>query len=448
MVFMRRRQKKRELVPYMNGVEITDLTHDGRGVAHIEGKATFIEGALPAEKVTFAYQKKRSDFDEGTVLTIEKPSQYRVEPQCKHFGICGGCRLQHLAAEAQIDFKQQQLMSQLRKQARIEPVQWLAPLQSDAWHYRYKARLGVKFVKAKDRVLVGFREQQTAFIVDMQSCPILHKKVSDLLPALSTLIGQLSVSQQLPQIEVAADDERVAFSFRILTSLTMDDEHLLKVFADEHNVLLYLQPGNEATTYPLLPEQGNHGALCYRVNEVALRFMPYHFTQVNPAINRQMLAQATELLALSGDETVLDLFCGLGNFTLTLANQVKRIVGIEGNQSLVDWAIQNAADNKIHHAEFYSADLTKDLLGSDWMQSRYDIVIIDPPRSGALEMMPYLQQLNPMKILYVSCHPATLARDIAILVANGQYRLEKVGVMDMFPHTAHVESMALLMRNT
>lgn len=426
-------------------VTIHDLAHDGRGVAKVAEKVVFVDGALPQEEVIATYTKVKKEYDEAQATEVLVASKDRVEPFCDVYGICGGCRLQHLDADRQIDFKAEQLRSNLSRQAGLTEYQQLPNLRGESQHYRYKARLGVKHVPAKERVLVGFRERLTPYIVDMHRCPILEEKIDALIDPLSTMIGQLSIASKLPQIEVAVGDEAHALSFRVLEAPTEEDLAIFKAFEAEHDLIIYLQPGNESTTTALTEKGASDQALYYRLlDNLTLYFKPYHFTQVNPAMNNKMVKQALSLLDLQGDEQVLDLFCGLGNFTLALATQAQNVIGVEGDKSLTDWAGRNAEFNQISNVEFHCADLTQDQKDAPWMNRHYDAILIDPPRSGALEMMPYLGTLLPKKILYVSCHPATLARDLAVLTKEYPYELVSAGVMDMFPHTAHVESMALL----
>lgn len=429
-------------------VMIRDLAHDGRGVAKVDEKVVFVDGALPNEEVVANYTKVKKEYDEAQATEVLVASPDRVAPFCDVYGVCGGCRLQHLDADRQIDFKSEQLKSNLARQAGLTEYQHLPNLRGDSQHYRFKARLGVKHVPAKERVLVGFRERLTPYIVDMHRCPILEKKIDSLIDPLSEMIGKLSIASKLPQIEVAVGDESHALSFRVLETPSAEDIELFKAFEAEHDLIVYLQPGNESTTVALSERGASDQALHYGLldDKLTLYFKPYHFTQVNPAMNNKMVKQALDLLDLKGDEKVLDLFCGLGNFTLALATKAKSVIGVEGDKSLTDWAGRNAEFNNIENVEFHCADLTQDQKEAPWMNQKYDAILIDPPRSGALEMMPYLGTLAPEKILYVSCHPATLARDLAVLTKEYPYELVSAGVMDMFPHTAHVESMALLVR--
>ncbi len=422
---------------------IDDLANDGRGLARLEGKAVFIHGGLPGEQVTFRYTARHSKYDEGRVESITEPSPQRVEPHCAHFDLCGGCALQHLEPNAQVAFKERQLLDNLARIGKVDPATVLPPLTGPHWGYRRKARLAVKDVPKKGRVLVGFRERGTPYVADLRRCEVLHPRVGGLLDALSALIGGLSLHARLPQIEVAVGDEAVALNFRVLDPPSAADRALLQDFGQRHDIQVYLQSKGPETTTLLWPEQGE---LNYRLPEfdLDLAFQPYHFTQVNTHINRPMVDRAVNLLAPQSHERVLDLFCGLGNFTLALARRAGEVVGVEGDASLVAWAGRNAERNGIGNAHFHAADLSAELGGQPWMEGPYHKALLDPPRSGALEMMPHLAGLGVGRIVYVSCHPATLARDVGELVNRHGYRLLAAGVMDMFPHTAHVESIALL----
>ncbi len=444
---MTRRQRRRVRWPEGSfAATISDLAHDGRGIAHIEGKATFIHGALPGETVEFRYSGRRSQYDEGVVEQVIRAAPERVTPRCAHFDLCGGCRLQHLAAERQIEYKQQWLLSNLERIGHVQPEQVLAPLTGPFWGYRHKARLGVKYVAAKQRVLVGFRERDKPFVADLRRCEILHPRVGELLEPLAALIGELSVYNQLPQIEVAVGDEaHIALCLRILSPLTDTDRAQLTAFAQSHALQIWLQPKGPDTVQPLWPPDAQ---LSYRLaaDDMCLAFLPHQFVQINAALNTLMIRQVLDGLDLSSQDRVLDLFCGLGNFSLPLARRVQQVVGIEGSADLVAWAQRNAEHNGIHNAEFHAVDLTTDWSQHPWYAPVYDKVLLDPPRSGAAEAIPLIAALRPQRLVYVSCHPATLARDAGVLVHDYGYRLHSAGVMDMFPHTAHVESIAVFGR--
>ena len=436
--------KKSRLPAEPFSVRIDDLTHEGQGVARRDGKAVFVDGALPGEEVRCVYTARRSRHDQARTVEILQAAPERVEPRCAHFGVCGGCALQHLQAESQLAVKQRGLLNSLTHIGKVEPIQVLEPLTGPLWGYRRRARLGVKYVAQKGRVLVGFRERHSPYIADLRRCEVLDARIGGLLEELAALIGGLSIRDRLPQIEVAGGDAQMGLNFRVLTPPTEADLAQLRRFGEQHGFALYLQPGGPDS----VRELGEGGALCYRLAEfdLNLEFQPWQFIQVNAAINRQLVQRASELLELQPDSRVLDLFCGLGNFTLALARQAGRVVGVEGDVSLVEWAKRNAALNGIANVEFHAADLAGDLTGQPWVSGSYDRVLLDPPRSGALEMIAPIAALGAQRVVYVSCHPATLARDVGELVHRFGYRLECAGVLDMFPHTAHVESMAVLVR--
>lgn len=426
-------------------VRIDSLNHEGRGVGRIGGKTVFVAGALPGEEVTFTYTARHRNFDEGVVSEVITASPERVTPRCPHFNICGGCALQHIEPEAQILYKQQVLMDNFRHLGKLEPGEILPPLRSAHWGYRHKARLGVKHVRKKGRVLVGFRERSSGFLADLGRCEVLHPSVGERLLPLAELVESLSVREQLPQIEVAVDDARTALALRHLAPLSDADEEKIRQFAKEHDLMIYLQPGGPDSLQPLWPENIDlHYAL--EKHQVRLHFRPGDFTQVNPEINRQMIDRTLELLELQADDHVLDLFCGLGNFTLPLARHCARAVGVEGEAKLVERARANAAANHLQNVEFQVADLATDLQHAPWWREGFAKVLLDPPRSGAMETLPHLARMQAGRIVYVSCNPATLARDAGILVHEHGYRLVQAGVMDMFPHTAHVESIALFVK--
>ncbi len=445
--FSRKARLPQEAFP----ARIDDLAHDGRGIAHLDGKAVFIEGALPGETVSFRYTAKHARHDEGRVEAVELASPERVVPRCAHFGVCGGCSLQHLAAAKQIEFKQAQLLDNLARIGKVKAERVLEPLTGPYWGYRQKARLGVKDVPKKGRVLVGFREKHSPYLAELERCEVLHPRVGGLLRALSDLVGSLGVRARLPQIEVAIGEDGddapvVALSFRVIDPPSADDRDKLVAFGREHGIRIYLQPGGPETTQRIWSE--GVGPLSYRLPDydLELAFEPWHFTQVNAGINRGMVAHALALLDPQPHDKVLDLFCGLGNFTLPLARRAREVVGVEGEASLVEWARGNAERNGITNARFDVADLSAAIEGQPWRIERYDKILLDPPRSGALELMPHLAALGARRIVYVSCHPATLARDAGVLVNEHGFTLRAAGVMDMFPHTAHVESIALFER--
>jgi len=442
----KRRRRRRKSLP-QDPVEVTidSLSQDGRGVAHIEGKAVFIDGALPQEKVSFLYTDKNRKHDEGKVLEVLSASVDRVEPKCEHFGLCGGCSLQHLDAKAQIHYKQQSMLDALTHIGNVQPETVFEPITADVWGYRRKARLGAKFVRKKERALVGFREKRNSFLADLKQCEVLHPSIGQRLGVLQTLIGAMDAKESIPQIEAIVGDTQTAMVFRHLEALSSHDTGLLLAFAQEHNIVLYLQSGGPNTVELLYSPVAEKEALFYEHTafDVRIVFSPLDFIQVNTPINRQMVSRAIELLELSADDQVLDLFCGLGNFTLPIARHAAHVTGVEGDFVMVERAKQTARDNGIENTSYHFCNLMGDMQHEKWLKQSYDKILLDPPRSGAKEVLTHLGRLKPKRLVYVSCHPSTLARDAAELVHTHGYRLKGVGVMDMFPHTAHVESIAV-----
>lgn len=437
-------------LPITTQADVHTLSHEGRGIAQINGKTTFIRGALAEETVLFTYLKKHRQYDEGLATDILKPAPERVTPQCEYFGYCGGCNLQHLTHDAQILHKQTVLLQQLKHIGKIIPQTILPPLTGPIWGYRHKARLGVKYVAAKNKVLVGFREINGRFLADIDACAVLHPAIGQRITSLQTLIQSLSIYDAIPQIEVAIGDKPadsthyyVALILRHLEPFTSDDLDKLCHFAKTHQIKLFLQPGNADTIHRIWPKEGDDFLhYIHPHQKIDMRFEASDFTQVNPAINRQMIDYTLTLLELKPEERVLDLFCGLGNFTLPMAKHCKEAIGVEGAPDLVKRAVANAHYNHIDNAHFYSADLTKDLSNHPWANGAFDKILLDPPRTGALELMSLLPSFNAKRIVYISCNPATLSRDAGELVKKG-YKLTCAGIMDMFPHTAHVESIAV-----
>jgi len=425
---------------------VDGLSHDGRGIARLEGKTTFIDNALPGEQVRFAYRYQRKKFDEGRAEEIVSASDARVTPACAHAGICGGCSLQHLHPDAQIRFKQQTLAEQLQHFGGLAPETWLPPLTAPVLGYRNKARLGVKYVEARERVLVGFREKRNSYLADLTRCEVLRPELGESLVALGELVQSLSVMRRVPQIEVAAGDDEVALIFRHMDPLTTQDQDKLVSFCRARSWHCYLQPGNEDSMHRVWPDSGDE-RLHYRHPEadLTLAFHPSDFTQVNAEINRRMVPLALDLLDIAPDHRVLDLFCGLGNFTLPAARRAAHVVGVEGSARMVERGYENARANQIENVEFHAWDLTRPADAQGWARQPFDRVLIDPPRTGALEILPQMAKFGAQKLVYVSCNPATLARDAGALHKLG-YTLSVAGVMDMFPHTTHVESIALFVR--
>jgi 23S rRNA (uracil1939-C5)-methyltransferase len=425
--------------------QIIDLAHDGRGVARVEGKTVFIDDALPGERVEWRRAKRGRNFDEGRLQRVLEPAADRVQPRCAHFGTCGGCALQHLAPTRQLEFKERQLHEALTRIGKVTPAATLPPLQGAVWNYRRRARLAARWVPKKGRTVVGFRERSTSFIADLKRCEVLVPPVDSLVEPLSLLLTALSVRNRVPQIEVAVADNAVALVVRVLEDLTAADRELLLQFARDHRVQMYIQRGGYDTIAPLTEV----APLEYRLPQfdVTLRFQPNDFVQVNGELNAKMVARAVELLAPAPGERLLDLFCGLGNFSLPLARSGAHVVGVEGDAGLVARARGNAELNGIDNVEFVCGDLAQPSAGdAAWARRPYDKVLLDPPRAGALEVLPIVARSGAKAVLYVSCHPGSLARDAGILVHEHGFTLRAAGVMDMFPHTAHVESAALFTR--
>ena len=433
--------------------KITDLSHEGRGVAHVDGKTVFIDDALPGELVEWRRLKRGRNFDEGQLLRVIEPSPDRVEPRCVHFGMCGGCVLQHLSVEQQLQFKQKQLMDSLTRIGKVTPQEILPPLQAGTWNYRRRARLAARWVPKKNRTVVGFRERSTPYITDLQRCEVLQPPMDQLLVPLSELVTALSIRNRMPQIEVAVADNAVALVVRVLEPLTEADTELLRRFGREHSVQMFLQPGG----YETVAHMDEVAPLEYRLPafDLTLQFLPIDFVQVNGPLNLQMIDRAITLLAPTAGDRVLDLFCGLGNFSLPLARRAGQVVGVEGEAGLVERARANAARNGLTNAQFYTANLADETIASaqftahgsnQWGAGKFDKVLLDPPRAGAKEVLPVVAKSGADTVLYISCHPGSLARDAGILVHEHGYKLQAAGVMDMFPHTAHVESAALFVK--
>jgi len=424
-------------------VTIIDLTHDGVGVADLDGRRIFVADALPGERVEIALRKRRRKVQEAELTRVLEPSPSRVQPQCEHFGRCGGCALQHLEHDAQVSFKQQVVAGALKRIGNVEPLDWLPPVVSEPWHYRRRARLGVKYVTGKNRVLVGFRERARPYITDMQSCPVLMPPVDSLLGELAELIEKSSVKDQLPQIEVAVADDAVALVFRVLADPSAADTEAFRAFGARFGLDMYWQRGGPGTIVPL----DRARALTYRLSEFGLgfEFLPTDFVQVNIAVNAELVSTAVRLAEIQAGDRVLDLYCGLGNFSLPLAQRAVELLGVEGDAGLVARAVRNAARNGIANTRFVAADLMAP--GWGFYRERWDVVVLDPPRTGAEGPVAELDASGVRRVVYVSCHPATLARDARSLVERHGFTLRAARVFDMFPHTHHVEALALFTRD-
>ncbi|MHC1479516.1 23S rRNA (uracil(1939)-C(5))-methyltransferase RlmD [Frateuria aurantia] len=436
----------------MNEFETTivDLGHDGRGVARQGEKVVFVAGALPGEQVRLKLRKRHRHYDEAELLEVLSASPDRVEPRCQHYQQCSGCSLQHMAPAAQIEAKQRVLADNFQRIGKVAPESWLPPLTDAPWGYRRRGRLSVRDVAKKGRVLVGFREESNPrFVADIQRCEVVHPALGPHIGALAEMISGLQGRADIAQVEFAAGDERMALVFRHLKPLVEADLEALVQFGQAHGLGIYLQPGGNDSVHPLWPQEMT---LSFSIgggrpgDEVSLEFRPLDFVQVNAGMNHKMMAQAMELLDPQPGDRVLDLFCGLGNFSLPIARRVAEVVGVEGEHGLVERAAQNAARNGLAHARFYTANLFEDQRNAPWAREAWDSILIDPPRAGADKVLAYLPRKQTRRLVYVSCHPGSLARDAGLLVHEHGFRLVKAGVMDMFPHTAHVESIALFER--
>ncbi|MGE5493405.1 MAG: 23S rRNA (uracil(1939)-C(5))-methyltransferase RlmD [Actinomycetota bacterium] len=425
---------------------IESMDHEARGITRQDGKTIFVDGALPGELVEYASYRKKPNYELAHLVRVISPSPARVQPKCPHYGICGGCAMQHLDPSAQVAIKQRVLEDSLWHVGRVRPEHMLPPIQGTPWAYRHRARLGVRKVPTKGGMLIGFHERRSSYIADIRTCPILPPHVSALLVPLRELFGALSIADRLPQVEVAFGEECTALVLRILQPLTARDEKLLRDFADRHQVVFYLQPKGPDSAYRFYPVPGPK--LSYSLPEFGLdmEFRPTDFTQVNHAVNRMLVRRAIRLLDPRPGERIADLFSGLGNFTLPIARRGATVVGIEGSDALVqrgrEGAKANGLENK-NKVEFGVANLFNCTPESLAALGHFDKMLIDPPREGAIEVVKALGENGPKRIVYVSCNPATLARDAAVLVSVKGYRFVAAGAVNMFPHTAHVESIAL-----
>lgn len=426
---------------------IESLDHDGRGVCHVDGKAVFVSGALPGEKVEYTAYRRKPSYELADADRILRPSAQRVGPRCRYFGRCGGCSMQHFDSSAQAAAKQRVLEDSLWHVGRVRAGVVYPPIYGPSWGYRERARIGVRLVPKKGGVLVGFHERRSSYIADMLSCEILPPAISAMLPAMRRLIAALSIPDRLPQIEIAVSETATVLVFRNLLPLTVADESLLRVFAEENGVQVWLQPKGPDSVHRLHPVDGP--GLSYTVPEFGLRldFGPTDFTQVNVPINRMLIRRAMQLLRPASGDRIADLFCGLGNFSLPIARCGARVVGVEGSAALVTRAQANASLNGLsERSEFHVANLFEATEDSMAALGELDKLLIDPPREGAIAVVKAIAERAPGRIVYVSCNPATLARDAAVLVHEKGYRLMGAGIANMFPQTSHVESIALFER--
>ena len=438
-------------------IEIKSLDADARGVGHLDnedgsqGKVVFVEDALPGECVSYDVKKKKKNWEAGRMRTLARATSMRVEPRCQHFGYCGGCSMQHLEPTAQVAMKQRTLEDNLWHLSKVKADNIMRPMYGPTWGYRFRARLSVRWVAKKETVLVGFHERASAFVADITFCHILPPHLGAMLVPLRGLIGALSIYSQVPQIEVAVGEESTALVMRIMAPLNKNDEALLKAFADEWGIQWWLQPKGPETVTPFYPLDKE---LYYTLPEFGVRmpFKPTDFTQVNHQINRALVHKALGLLGVQPNDRVADLFCGLGNFTLPLATQAREVVGIEGSEILSARALENARANGLSDkTTFYTRNLFEATAADLVALGRFDRMLIDPPRDGAIALAEALAGLRetgkaeflPKRIVYVSCSPSTLARDAGVLVHRAGYVMKKAGVVNMFPHTSHVESIGV-----
>lgn len=426
---------------------ITKLSHDGQGIAEIDGKKIFIAQALPQEEVTFEYTYVKKQYAQGKALFVKNFHAARVEPRCEAFTRCGGCSLQHMDTEAQIQLKTNTVRELFQSVAKVHPEAWLPPFVGMPWGYRKKARLGVRLVLQKGGALVGFREKFSNKIAVINACEVLDPKMGNLINALRVLMFELSIVEKIPQIEIAIGEDRYAVVLRHLIPFKSADMEKLRIFCQQHTVALYSQPSGVDSLTLLYPDKDPF-LLHYTLKEQNLTFFfhPLDFTQVNPHINQQMVTEAVFQLDLHPHENVLDLFCGIGNFTLPLAQRAHKVVGVEGNESAIVRAKLNAEYNELS-AQFYINDLSKPPFSNSWALDKYDKILLDPSRAGAKEIIPWIGAKNPKRIVYISCNPATLARDSGELVQRFGYVLKSIRIIDMFPQTAHVECMAVFAKD-
>jgi 23S rRNA (uracil1939-C5)-methyltransferase len=424
---------------------IESLRNDGRGRMLVDGIEYLVADTLPGELVTAVPFRKSRGRIEARLQSVEQASEHRVKPRCDAFGVCGGCSLQHMSSEAQLEWKQSLLLKDLADRG-VGYERLLSPLRSSPWGYRRRARLGVKHVRAKQRVLVGFRERGKPYVADCRRCEILDGPTGGLLESLSELVGNLDIVTAVPQVEVAQADSATALVFRVLESPSQADLGALERFSTTQGVQVFLQTGGPDTVVPL---QGDQPELSYQLPDfdVEMGFTPIDFIQVNAEVNRAMVRQAVELLECGEDSRVLDLFCGLGNFSLAIARRARAVAGVDSDAGLIDRARGNAQRNRLQNVTFEQGDLYQEAVTGSWLKGEFDRVLLDPPRAGAAQVLEHLPALGVKRLVYVSCGPDTFVRDAAVLAGELDFRLEALGVMDMFPHTLHLETMGLFVRD-
>lgn len=428
-------------------LDIESLDQEGRGVTRRDGKMIFVEGALPGERVTVSVYRKKAAYELATVGTLLRTSSGRATPRCVYFGVCGGCALQHVDLRTQVAVKQRVLEDALWHIGKVEVEEILAPIHGPGWGYRHRARFTVRDVPKKGGVLVGFHEKRSSFVADMTSCEVVPPRISALLPFLREMLARLSIRKRLPQIELSIGEDADVLVLRILETPSAEDEALLRAFGDRHRLYLYLQSGGPHTARPFHPVEGADLHYALPEFDVRIYFEPTDFTQVNHAVNRVLVRRALTLLDVRAGERVGDMFCGLGNFSLPIARSGAHVTGIEGTAGLVARARTNAARNGLtDRTGFELMDLFQIDAPKLAALGRFERMLIDPPRDGALELVKALGEDAPDRIVYVSCNPGTFARDASLLVHTKGYALKAAGVVNMFPHTVHGESIALFER--
>jgi len=427
---------------------ITDVSLDGRGVASEDGKKVFIPFTLTGERVSYRAIKKKKKFDEAQLVEIIEPSAQRVEAQCPYFTLCGGCATQHITPEMQLVLKEKSVLDTLMRIGQVTAKEVMPALTDKVWGYRRRARLGVKYVVKKEAVLVGFREKNAPYIAQMSSCEVLHPKIAQLIQPFAELIYQLSIRDKIPQLECSVAENAISVVIRVLEKPSERDLELFRVFQQQWQIRLLLQPAGFNSIYPLDAMAIEPLYFTLQPFNVQLQFTATDFIQIHAEINNKMVVQALDWLEVTATDRVLDLFCGLGNFSLPLAQTAEEVLGIEGDAALIQRAKDNASFNKISNIRFQKENLFEVSANSNWLAQQWDLVLIDPPRSGAKEVIDQLHLIAPKKVLYVSCHPASLARDADVLVNKLGYCMTRVCVINMFPHTGHVETMALFEKPT
>ncbi|MAY42088.1 MULTISPECIES: 23S rRNA (uracil(1939)-C(5))-methyltransferase RlmD [unclassified Neptuniibacter] len=434
-------KSSKKAIDYPEVIDVVGLSHEGRGIAKHEGKTLFISGALPEEQVRFELDAKHRRYDEATCTEIVTSSEHRVAPYCEYYGRCGGCDLQHLDHAEQITTKQTLVTEQLRRLGKFEPSSTEEPITSQSWNYRRSCRLGVNQLTRDGSAIVGFRRKGSSKLIKIEHCPILAEPLDKILNELPAVLETSGNFKEITHAEISMGDTEGALTLRVKKRPKDALAERLNQLAEKHNCRLYFDYGQHIEAFEA------EAALSYKISDTAteIAFKPGDFIQVNARVNEKMISRALSWLQLDKDDRVLDLFCGIGNFTLPIASQVNRVVGIEGVEEMVDRARINASNNKLDNCEFYKANLTHDLRAMPWYKQGFNKILLDPPRTGALEIIKQLEQHAPDMVLYVSCNPAALARDGAELISQG-YKVTKFCVMDMFPHTSHVESLALFER--